>query len=277
MTDFVGREALDEHMIVGHEVCKHFGGDPVLKGVSFTIDAGEVVCLIGPSGSGKSTLLRCMNHLEAPTGGWISIDGEYVGYRRTENRLHEQRDKHLCRLRSEVGMVFQAFNLFPHMTALQNVMEGPVKVKREPKQHARAYAMEMLERVGVGGGKAGRHPKMLSGGEQQRVAIARALAMRPKVMLFDEPTSALDPELVGEVLDVMRSLAAEGMTMVVATHEMSFAADVADQVMFLDGGVIVESGPPSQVLRRPANPRTQRFLQTVGLNDADVRSSSVMP
>ncbi|MGW0994324.1 amino acid ABC transporter ATP-binding protein [Streptomyces sp. NPDC002520] len=249
-------------MLVAHRVRKNFAHIEVLKDISFTVEQGEVVCLIGPSGSGKSTLLRCVNHLEAPTSGWFKVDGAFVGYRKAGTHLYEQRERVACRMRSEIGMVFQAFNLFPHMTALQNVIEGPVQVKRESKSAAREHATELLRRVGLGS-KADRYPKQLSGGEQQRVAIARALAMRPKLMLFDEPTSALDPELVGEVLDVMRALAAEGMTMIIATHEMGFAADVADTVIFMDQGVIVERGTADQVIASPANPRTQRFLRNL--------------
>lgn len=251
-----------EPMVVAHHVHKHFGTHEVLKDVSFTVGQGEVVCLIGPSGSGKSTLLRCINRLEETSSGWFTVDGEYVGYRRVGNELLQQRERDVCRLRSEVGMVFQGFHLFPHMTALQNIVEAPIGVRREPKQAARRHAMELLERVGLAG-KAHRHPRQLSGGEQQRVAIARSLAMRPRLMLFDEPTSALDPELVGEVLDVMRDLASDGMTMIVATHEMGFAADVADAVIFMDHGEIVERGSPQDILLRPKNPRMQRFLGNI--------------
>jgi polar amino acid transport system ATP-binding protein len=249
-------------MVVAHRVHKHFGQVQVLKDVSFSVTPGEVVCLIGPSGSGKSTLLRCINRLEEPSSGWFTVGGEYVGYRRVGNQLREQRERQVCRLRSDIGMVFQGFYLFPHMTALQNVVEGPIQVKREPKSDARKHAMELLERVGLAG-KEHRHPRQLSGGEQQRVAIARSLAMRPRLMLFDEPTSALDPELVGEVLDVMRDLATDGMTMIVATHEMGFAADVADSVIFMDHGKIVEHGTPQSVLHDPQNPRMQRFLGNI--------------
>ena len=254
-------------MVVAHRVHKRFGLLEVLKNVSFTVERGQVVCLIGPSGSGKSTLLRCVNHLEAPTSGWVSVDGDYVGYSRVGDVLHQHRERDLGRLRSQVGMVFQSFNLFPHMTALQNVVEGPVRVLRERPGPAREHAHELLDRVGLAH-KADRHPRQLSGGEQQRVAIARSLAMRPKLMLFDEPTSALDPELVGDVLAVMRSLADEGMTMIVATHEMAFAREVADAVVFMAQGVIVEQGSPEAVLVHPAHERTRRFLGTVGREEA---------
>ncbi len=253
-------------MLVLHDVHKHFGAVEVLKGVSFEVEQRQVVCLIGPSGSGKSTLLRCINHLEAPTAGWVRVDDEYVGYRREGEYLRERREQDLRHLRTQVGMVFQAFNLFPHMTVLQNIIAGPVRVRREAPRVAKEHARQLLDRVGLAH-KADAHPRQLSGGEQQRVAIARSLAMRPKLMLFDEPTSALDPELVGEVLKVMRDLAAEGMTMIVATHEMGFAADVADSVIFMDQGAVVERGHPRQVLGNPQNPRTQRFLR-------DVRSTS---
>ncbi len=264
--------ATDDDMVIAHRVHKQFGHVEVLKDVSFTVRRGEVLCLIGPSGSGKSTLLRCINHLEAPTSGWISINGEYMGYRRRGLHLHEQRTADICRLRSRVGLVFQAFNLFPHMTALANIMEAPVGVKGDRKQDAERHAMELLDRVGLAE-KAKRHPKQLSGGEQQRVAIARALAMRPDLMLFDEPTSALDPELVGEVLDVMRDLARDGMTMMVATHEMGFAADVADSVMFMEHGSIVDMGTPDEILINPRNERARRFVNNVSREVAEAESA----
>ncbi len=255
-------------MVVAHRVHKQFGPVEVLKDVSFTVRRGEVLCLIGPSGSGKSTLLRCINHLEAPSSGWLSINGEYVGYYKRGRNLHEQRQADICRQRSRIGMVFQAFNLFPHMTAIANVMEGPVGVNGERKQLAKQHGMELLERVGLAD-KANRHPKQLSGGEQQRVAIARALAMRPELLLFDEPTSALDPELVGEVLDVMRDLAREGMTMIIATHEMSFAADVADTVMLMERGGIIDKGTPEEILIHPRTERARRFVSNVRRDAAD--------
>jgi polar amino acid transport system ATP-binding protein len=221
-----------------------------------------VFCIIGPSGSGKSTFLRCINHLEKINAGRLSVDGELVGYRQQGDKLYELREREVARKRSEIGMVFQRFNLFPHMTAIQNVMEGPRLVKREPKAEVRARALQLLERVGLKD-RCDSYPAQLSGGQQQRVAIARALAMRPKLMLFDEPTSALDPELVGEVLDVMRGLAGDGMTMIVVTHEMGFAREVGDQLVFMDDGVVVESGPPREVLANPQHARTQAFLSKV--------------
>jgi polar amino acid transport system ATP-binding protein len=239
-------------MIVVDAIAKAFGAHVVLEDFSLTVDRGEVVCIIGPSGSGKSTALRCINGLESYDRGTITIDGERVN--RDERSIH--------RLRSETGMVFQRFNLFPHRTALENVMEGPVHVKRLSRDEARARASALLEKVGLAH-KVDAYPEKLSGGQQQRVAIARALAMQPKVMLFDEPTSALDPELVGEVLKVMLSLAREGMTMIVVTHEIDFAAEVANRVLFLDHGRILEQGPPAAILRNPQHERTRDFLQRV--------------
>jgi polar amino acid transport system ATP-binding protein len=221
-----------------------------------------VCCLLGPSGSGKSTLLRCMNHLETADAGYVRIDGELMGYRENGDHLVELRPAEVARKRRSVGMVFQRFHLFGHLTALQNVTEGPVRVLRRPRAEAEAAARTLLDRVGLAD-KAGHYPAQLSGGQQQRVAIARALAMDPRVMLFDEPTSALDPELVGEVLDVMKGLARDGMTMVVVTHEMGFAREVADTVVFLDHGVVVESGPPDQVLGAPRHERTRAFLSKI--------------
>lgn len=218
--------------------------------------------MIGPSGSGKSTFLRCINHLEQITAGRLYVDGELVGYRERGGKLHEMRPREVARQRRQVGMVFQHFNLFPHRTALENVIEAPIHVNRVKKDVAVARARDLLDQVGLAD-KADAYPLQLSGGQQQRVAIARALAMNPKLMLFDEPTSALDPELVGEVLGVMKKLAAEGMTMVVVTHEMGFAREVADQVVFMDGGVVVESGPPSEVLANPRHERTKAFLSKV--------------
>ncbi len=221
-----------------------------------------MLCLLGPSGSGKSTFLRCINHLEQIDAGWISVDGELVGYREHRGRLYELRDAEIAQRRSEIGMVFQQFNLFPHLSVLDNLMEAPLRVRREPGGTVRERSLALLERVGLAD-KAGAYPRQLSGGQQQRVAIARALAMKPKLMLFDEPTSALDPELVGEVLDVMRGLAADGMTMIVVTHEIGFAREVADTVAFIDGGVVVESGPPGQVFVDPRHERTRSFLARV--------------
>ncbi|WP_433304082.1 amino acid ABC transporter ATP-binding protein [Actinoplanes sp. CA-030573] len=249
-------------MVHAEGVRKHFGGHEVLRGVDLSVAPGEVCCLLGPSGSGKSTFLRCINHLERIDGGALTVDGELVGYRRDGDRLYELRPREVAHRRRRIGMVFQRFNLFPHLTALQNIIEAPVRVLREPPARARERAAALLERVGLGG-KAGAYPAQLSGGQQQRVAIARALAMRPTLMLFDEPTSALDPELVGEVLDVMRGLAADGMTMIVVTHEMGFAREVADRVAFLDAGVVAESGTPAAVLGDPQHDRTRAFLSKV--------------
>ncbi len=239
-------------MIEIRDLQKHFGEHHVLRGVSLRVDKGEVVCLIGPSGSGKSTVLRCINGLESYDGGEIRAFGERV----------DRDGKAIHTLRSRMGMVFQRFNLFPHRSVLENVMEGPVYVKGERPGAARAKAMALLEKVGLAA-KAQAYPSQLSGGQQQRVAIARALAMEPEAMLFDEPTSALDPELVGDVLEVMRALAREGMTMIVVTHEMGFAREVADRVCFLHSGTIVEEGPAAQVLGAPRQPRTQDFLRRV--------------
>jgi polar amino acid transport system ATP-binding protein len=237
-------------MIELKSVCKSFGNNHVLRDVSFAVGAGEVVCLIGPSGSGKSTVLRCINGLERHDGGTIRVDGDAV----TEGSLP--------RIRRDVAMVFQKFNLFPHRTVLDNIIEGPVHVQRRSVDEASEHALELLQRVGLAD-KANEYPHRLSGGQQQRVGIARALAMRPKAILFDEPTSALDPERVGEVLQVMRSLADDGMTMVVVTHEMGFAREVADRVIFMDGGVVVESGPARQVLAAPSSDRMRTFLVRV--------------
>ncbi len=250
-------------MIEIRQLQKHYGSHRVLHGVDLDVAKGEVVCLIGPSGSGKSTLLRCINALEAYDGGAITVFGQTV--QRGSKTVHN--------LRSRMGMVFQRFNLFPHRTVLENVMEGPVYVKGEPAQQAREEALVLLEKVGLSA-KADAYPEQLSGGQQQRVAIARALAMKPEAMLFDEPTSALDPELVGDVLAVMRTLADEGMTMIVVTHEMGFAREVADRVCFLHGGYIVESGAAEQVLGNPQHPRTQDFLRRVLHPTGDTRSLS---
>jgi polar amino acid transport system ATP-binding protein len=249
-------------MVKAHGVRKHFGSLQVLKGVDLEVAPKEVVCLIGPSGSGKSTFLRCVNHLEKIDGGRLYVDGELVGYREEKDKVYSLRENEIASKRSEIGMVFQRFNLFPHMTALGNVVEAPIKVKGISKQEARKQGRELLDRVGLSD-KIDEYPARLSGGQQQRVAIARALAMKPKLMLFDEVTSALDPELVKEVLDVMRALANEGMTMIVVTHEMGFAADVGDRVVFIDGGVIVEEGPARQVIEQPKEARTKQFLGLV--------------
>ena len=249
-------------VVSAQKICKSFGTVDVLKGIDLEVHEREVLCLIGPSGSGKSTLLRCINHLEKIDAGRLYVDGVLVGYRQRGDKLHELRESEVAFQRKDIGMVFQRFNLFPHMTALENVMEAPIQVRREPKAQVRERALELLDRVGLGD-KAKNYPAQLSGGQQQRVAIARALAMKPKLMLFDEPTSALDPELVGDVLGVMKQLAKDGMTMVVVTHEMQFAREVADKVLFMDGGVVVEEGPPDQVIGSPREERTKSFLARV--------------
>ena len=249
-------------MVKAEKVHKSYGHVEVLKGIDLEVSTGEVFCLVGPSGSGKSTFLRCINHLEKVNAGRLSVDGQLVGYRQKGDKLYELKDSEVARQRRDIGMVFQRFNLFPHMTALENVMEAPVQVKGESKAVARERAVRLLDRVGLGD-KAGNYPAQLSGGQQQRVAIARALAMEPKLMLFDEPTSALDPELVGDVLDVMRSLAEEGMTMIVVTHEMGFAREVGDSLVFMDEGVVVEAGHPRDVLTNPQHDRTKSFLSKV--------------
>jgi ABC-type polar amino acid transport system ATPase subunit len=249
-------------MVLAEQVSKSFGSHEVLKSISLEVKRGEVMCLVGPSGSGKSTFLRCINHLEVLSAGRLSVDGELIGYRETNGKLYEMAPKEAAKQRRDIGMVFQRFNLFPHMTALQNVMEAPLRVKGLPKAQAERTARDLLARVGLAE-RADYYPAHLSGGQQQRVAIARALAMEPKLMLFDEPTSALDPELVGEVLDVMKGLAKEGMTMIVVTHEMGFAREVGDSLVFMDGGVVVESGDPELVLSNPQHRRTQAFLSKV--------------
>ncbi|MBF6134433.1 amino acid ABC transporter ATP-binding protein [Nocardia otitidiscaviarum] len=249
-------------MVRADRVCKNFGALRVLKGITLEVQRGEVLCLIGPSGSGKSTFLRCINHLEQVNAGRLYVDGELVGYREKGDKLYELHPREAARQRRDIGMVFQHFNLFPHRTALENIIEAPTQVKRIAKAKAVARARELLDRVGLAD-KADTYPAQLSGGQQQRVAIARALAMDPKLMLFDEPTSALDPELVGEVLGVMRELAADGMTMVVVTHEMGFAREVADQLVFMDGGVVVEAGNPREVLADPKHERTKTFLSRI--------------
>ena len=243
-------------------VRKSYGHVEVLKGIDMQVKPGEVACLVGPSGSGKSTFLRCINHLEKINSGRLYVDGELVGYQEKKGRLYELSDREVCRKRAEIGMVFQSFNLFQHMSVLENIIEAPMKVLKTSKEEAVIYARELLELVGLSGREES-YPKQLSGGQQQRVAITRALAMRPKLMLFDEPTSALDPELVGEVLAAMQDLANSGMTMIVVTHEMGFARKVADTVTFMDGGLIVESGPPDQVLDNPQNERTKSFFSKV--------------
>jgi polar amino acid transport system ATP-binding protein len=249
-------------LVKAEGVSKHYGRVEALRGVNLEVAEGEVLCLIGPSGSGKSTFLRCINHLEKIDGGRLSVDGELVGYRQHGGKLYELHEKEISANRARIGMVFQRFNLFPHMTAIENVTLAPVTVKREQKAVVEERARKLLERVGLGD-KAAAYPNQLSGGQQQRVAIARALCMQPRLMLFDEPTSALDPELVGDVLDVMRGLAEEGMTMVVVTHEMGFAREVGDALVFMDAGVVVESGAPREVLSNPQHERTRAFLAKV--------------
>ncbi len=249
-------------MVRAEGVHKSFGRMEVLRGIDIEVAPKEVVVIIGPSGSGKSTFLRCINHLEKINAGRLSVDGELVGYEQKGDKVYELHDKDVARKRAEIGMVFQRFNLFPHMTALENVMVGPIRVKGDAKAVVRERAQKLLDRVGLGQ-RGDAHPAQLSGGQQQRVAIARALAMQPKLMLFDEPTSALDPELVGEVLDVMRELASDGMTMVVVTHEMGFAREVGDALVFMDEGYIMEAGAPKSVLASPQHERTRQFLSKV--------------
>jgi polar amino acid transport system ATP-binding protein len=249
-------------MVKADNVHKSFGHLEVLKGIDLEVRPGEVSVVIGPSGSGKSTFLRCVNHLEKINAGRIWVDGDLIGYRQRGDKLHELREREVAAQRRSIGMVFQRFNLFPHMTALDNVMEAPCRVKRQSKSQVREVARQLLERVGLGD-KVDVYPGQLSGGQQQRVAIARALAMQPKLMLFDEPTSALDPELVGEVLDVMKDLARDGMTMIVVTHEIGFAREVGDSLIFMDAGVVVEAGSPREVLANPRHERTRSFLAKV--------------
>ncbi len=249
-------------MVEALGVHKSYAGVEVLKGVNLTVARGEVTCLIGPSGSGKSTLLRCINHLEKHDAGELRVDGELVGYEARGDKMYELSDRRICNERAQIGMVFQRFNLFQNLNVLENITVGPIKVKDVNEEQAKKFARELLVRVGLEG-KEKNYPTQLSGGQQQRVAIARALAMEPKLMLFDEPTSALDPELVGEVLDVMKDLARSGMTMIVVTHEMGFAKEVADTVYFLDQGVIEESGDPKIVLTSPSSARLQSFLSKV--------------
>ncbi len=249
-------------MVKAEAVHKSFGRLEVLKGITLEVERGEVMCILGPSGSGKSTFLRCINHLEKINAGRLYVDGELVGYRQRGDKLHELPEREVANKRAQVGMVFQHFYLFPHMTALQNVMLAPVRVAKLSRDDARKRGVDLLERVGLAD-KLNTYPVALSGGQQQRVAIARALAMRPKLMLFDEPTSALDPELVGEVLEAMRQLARDGMTMIVVTHEMGFAREVADKALFMDDGVVVEAGRPEAVLVSPRHERTRAFLSKV--------------
>jgi polar amino acid transport system ATP-binding protein len=249
-------------MVDARSVRKSFGSNEVLKGITLTVEQGQVLVLLGPSGSGKSTFLRCINHLETINGGRIYVDGDLMGYRQAGDVLHEMKPSAIAAQRRHIGMVFQRFNLFPHLTALENVIEAPIGVNKETPTAAKKRGMALLERVGLGD-KFGHYPSQLSGGQQQRVAIARALAMEPKLMLFDEPTSALDPELVGEVLNVMRDLAKDGMTMIVVTHEMGFAREVADTVVFMDQGLVVEAGSPAEVLDNPQHERTKAFINSV--------------
>jgi polar amino acid transport system ATP-binding protein len=253
---------MSEPMVKAERVRKRFGRLEVLKGISLEVEPKEVTCLLGPSGSGKTTFLRCINHLEEINAGRLWVDGDLVGYRQVGNKLHELRESDVARDRAEIGMVFQRFNLFPHMTAIENIIEAPVQVKGVRRRDAIERGRQLLKRVGLED-KIDEYPSRLSGGQQQRLAIARALAMDPKLMLFDEPTSALDPELVKEVLDVMRGLARDGMTMIVVTHELGFARDVADTVVFMDEGMIVEQGKPAEVLDNPLEERTKRFLGLV--------------
>jgi polar amino acid transport system ATP-binding protein len=249
-------------MVVAEGVHKSYGSVSVLRGIDMIVQPGEVACVIGPSGSGKSTFLRCVNHLDRIDAGTMRVDGELIGYREKNGKLYELRESEIAEQRCGIGMVFQRFHLFPHMTARQNVMEGPRTVRRVARAKCREQAAALLDRVGLGD-KQDAYPMQLSGGQQQRVAIARALAMEPRLMLFDEPTSALDPELVGEVLDVMRRLAQEGMTMIVVSHEIGFAREVADTAVFMDGGVVVESGPPAELFGAPRHERTRAFLSKV--------------
>jgi polar amino acid transport system ATP-binding protein len=249
-------------MVSSENVHKHFGRNQVLKGITLEVASGEVMCLLGPSGSGKSTFLRCINHLETVDAGELRVDGELVGYREANGKIYEQKPAEVAHDRSSIGMVFQRFNLFPHMTAIQNIIEAPIKVQGKSKSEATEEARTLLDNVGLLD-RAGAYPSQLSGGQQQRIAIARALAMKPKLMLFDEPTSALDPELVGDVLEVMRQLADDGMTMVVVTHEIGFAREAGDQLVFMDEGVVVEQGDPREVIANPQHERTKTFLSRV--------------
>jgi polar amino acid transport system ATP-binding protein len=253
---------MDTYMVKAEGVRKRFGLNEVLKGIDLQVAHGEVMCVIGPSGSGKSTLLRCINHLEKIHAGRLTVDGELVGYRQNGDKIYELKEREVARKRADIGMVFQHFNLFPHMTVLGNIVEAPTRVKRVSKSEAEGNARRLLDQVGLAG-REHSYPRQLSGGQQQRVAIARALAMDPKLMLFDEPTSALDPELVGDVLDVMKNLANSGMTMFVVTHEMGFAREVGDKLVFMDDGVVVESGTPKDIIANPQHERTKAFLSKV--------------
>jgi polar amino acid transport system ATP-binding protein len=246
-------------LVTARNVHKSYGDNEVLKGIDLDVKPSEVVVILGPSGSGKSTFLRCINHLEDIDRGSIMVGGEQIGYELRGDRLHKLPERAIARQRRDIGMVFQQFNLYPHMTVLQNIIEAPVGVHKESRQDAEKYARELLQKVGLTD-KADAYPRHLSGGQQQRVAIARALAVKPKLMLFDEPTSALDPELVGEVLATMRDLAQQGLTMIVVTHEIGFAKEAADRVVFMDRGVVVEQGAADEVLVNPQHPRTQAFL-----------------
>lgn len=257
-----GQAMTGQALVHAVNVHKDFHGNEVLKGIDLDVNVGEVVCLLGPSGSGKTTFLRCINQLETIQAGRIWVDGELAGYEEKNGRLHRLSDKRIAAQRLEIGMVFQRFNLFPHKTALENIIEAPIKVRGRSRDEATGRALDLLERVGLAD-RRDHYPAQLSGGQQQRVAIARALAMDPKLMLFDEPTSALDPELVGEVLAVMRELAEAGTTMIVVTHEIAFAREVADRVVFMDGGVVVEEGPPSSVIENPQHERTRAFLSRI--------------
>ncbi|HMA35225.1 MAG TPA: amino acid ABC transporter ATP-binding protein [Chloroflexia bacterium] len=261
-TDYRSVAPGSDPIVRAEDVHKSFGRTEVLRGINLTVNPGKTVVLIGPSGSGKTTFLRCINHLEKIQGGRIYVGGRLIGYREVNGRMVEDSERNTAAQRARIGMVFQRFNLFPHMTALENITEAPVQVKHLPKVEATAIARDLLAKVGLAD-KADRYPRQLSGGQQQRVAIARALAMDPMLMLFDEATSALDPELVGEVLKVMEQLATEGMSMVVVTHEMSFARDVADRAVFMDGGKVVEEGPPAQIFENPQHERTQSFLRRI--------------
>ncbi|MFN8171285.1 MAG: amino acid ABC transporter ATP-binding protein [Candidatus Nanopelagicales bacterium] len=252
----------EPYVVEARGVRKWFGSNEVLKSITLSVSRGEVLCLLGPSGSGKTTFLRCINHLESIDGGRILVNGELMGYRQRGDKVYELKPREIAEQRRSIGMVFQRFNLFPHMTALENITEAPIGIAKMPKNTARERGMALLDRVGLAD-KANQYPAQLSGGQQQRVAIARALALDPTLMLFDEPTSALDPELVGDVLDVMRDLAQSGMTMIVVTHEIGFSREAADRVVFMDGGVVVEEGPPSQLLDNPQHERTRAFLQSV--------------
>jgi polar amino acid transport system ATP-binding protein len=253
---------MTDPMVRAEGVRKSFGRNEVLKGIDLEVQPGEVMCVVGPSGSGKSTFLRCINHLEKVDAGRLTVDGNLVGYAERDGRLHELREHEIAGRRAEIGMVFQRFNLFPHMTALGNIAEAPIQVRKVSKSDALDRGRRLLAQVGLEG-REGAYPRQLSGGQQQRVAIARALAMDPKLMLFDEPTSALDPELVGDVLDVMRDLATSGMTMFVVTHEMGFAREVGDKLVFMDDGVVVEAGTPRDIIANPQHERTKSFLSKV--------------